>query len=153
MVFQGFDTVMFGDVDASGLGHFAHQVRFLERAEFQFMNHVKIVPREWFMRRYLFPRVKLEVDYTAPLYFGDDVRMDVQVGHLGNTSYSLVIEVVNLTSSRRAMWARLVVVLLDPATHRPTPLPPELRDAFAPYLVISDMSSEHVSASQHPKES
>lgn len=138
MIFQGYDTVMFGDVDVSGLGHFAHQVRFLERAEFEFMNHVNIAPREWFMHRYLFPRVKLVVDYTAPLHFADDIRWDVQVGHLGNTSYSLIIDIFNVTSGEKAMGARMVVVVLDPHSHQPTLLPPELRAAFSPYLIAEE---------------
>ncbi len=135
MVFHGNETMMFGDVDASGLGHFAHQVRLLERAEFQFMSHVGIDPHEWFMKRYLFPRVKLEVDYTAPLHFADNVRLDVQVGHLGRTSFSLVIDVINMTTRAKAMAARMVIVVLDPTTEQPTLLPMELRGAFEPYLV------------------
>lgn len=135
MVFQGTDTVMFGDVDGSGIGHFAHQVRFLERAEFLFMEHVHIKPTEWFIKRYLFPRVHLEVDYTAPLHFGDDMRFDVQVGHLGTSSYSLVIEVFNLTTGNMAMKAKLVMVVLSRETERPIDLPAEMREAFAPYLM------------------
>lgn len=128
---------MFGDTDASGMGHFAHQVHFLERAEFQFMSHVGITPQQWFLDRYLFPRAHLTVDYTSPVHFGDEMRFDVQVGHLGRTSYSLVIEVVNLTSGAVAMKARMVMVVLDKATGKPTPVPDQLREAFAPYLIES----------------
>ena len=134
MIFQGYDTVMFGDVDASGIGHFAHQVRFLERAEFLFMQHVNLPPREWFLAHYLFPRVHLEVDYTSPLHFGDEMRLDVQVGHLGTSSYSLAINVFNLTTQKMSMKAKLVMVVLDPKTERPTPIPQNLREAFTPYL-------------------
>ncbi len=135
MVFQGYDTVMFGDVDASGIGHFAHQVRFIERAEFLFMNHIHLNPRDWFLKNYLFPRVKLEVEYLSPLHFADEMRMDVQVGHLGNTSYSLVVKVMNLTTQMTAMACRVVIVVVDPKTHRPVPLPPDLRRALEPYLL------------------
>ncbi len=135
MIFHGYDTVMFGDVDGSCIGHFAHQVRFLERAEFLFMEHVKLSPRQWFLTHYLFPRVHLDVDYTSPLHFGDEMRFDVQVGHLGTSSYSLVIDVFNLTTGEISMRTRLVIVVLDPGTKRPTPIPQALVDAFTPYLV------------------
>jgi acyl-CoA thioesterase FadM len=82
MIFHCFDTVMFSDVDMSGMGHFAQQVRLLERAEYQMMTHVGLPPQEWFMKRYLFPRVKLEVQFFSPLQFADDIRFDVQVGHM-----------------------------------------------------------------------
>ncbi len=125
---------MFGDVDASGLGHFGHQVRLLEAAEFQFLSHVGINPGEWFLTKYLFPRVKLVVDYTAPLHFSDKVQLEVQVGHLGTTSFSLLIDVINMMSGKKAMEAKLVIVVLDPITEQPTPLPAELRVACEPYL-------------------
>ena len=135
MIFHGYETVMFGDTDASGIGHFAHQVQFLERAEFLFMKHVNLPPTQWFIARYLFPRVHLEVDYTSPLHFADEMRLDVRVGHLGNSSYSLLVDVFNVTREKVAMKSRLVMAVLDPKTGRPTPLPQELRDAFTPYLV------------------
>lgn len=134
MRFQAVDHVMFGDTDVSGMGHFVHQLRFLERAEYLFMEHVGLSPRAWFLQRYLFPRVKLEVAYTAPLAFADAVRMDVQVGHLGRTSYSLAVDVVNLETARTAMTSRLWIAVLDPASRRPVPVPDALREAFAPYL-------------------
>ncbi len=134
MVFEGYDTVMFGDVDASGIGHFAHQVRFVERAEFLFMKQINLDPREWFLKNYLFPRVKLEVEYLSPLHFADEMRMDVQVGHLGNTSYSLTVKIINLTTQMTAMSCRVVIVVVDPDTQRPVPLPSPLRAALTPYL-------------------
>jgi acyl-CoA thioesterase FadM len=69
------------------------------------------------------------------VHFGDEMRFDVQVGHLGHTSYSLIIEVANLTSGAVAMKARLVMVVLDKATGKPTSVPNQLREAFAPYLI------------------
>lgn len=135
MTFQCYDTVMFSDVDMSGMGHFAQQVRLLERAEYQFMTHVGLPPRDWFMKRYLFPRIKLEVQYFSPLQFSDEIRFEVQVGHMGTTSFSLVTEIVKVADEGKAMWAKMVIVLLDPKTGQPTSLPAEIRDAFTPYLL------------------
>jgi YbgC/YbaW family acyl-CoA thioester hydrolase len=134
MIFEAHDFVMFGDVDASGIGHFAHQVRLLERAEFFFLQHVGFTPEQWFLKEYLFPRVRLEVDYVSPLRFGNALRYQVQVGHLGHTSYSLKIDVVNDTTHMVAMKTRVTIVALDTSTGRPTPLPENLREAFTPYL-------------------
>lgn len=138
MIFQGFDTVMFGDTDASGMGHFAHQVHFLERAEFQFMSHVGINPPQWFSDRYLFPRVHLSIDYTAPLHFGDAMQFNVQVGHVGRSSYSLVTEVINLTKGEVAMKARVVIVALDKATGQTIEVPKSFRDVFLLYQIDHD---------------
>jgi acyl-CoA thioester hydrolase len=135
VVFETVDHVMFGDTDASGLGHFAAQVLLLERAEYAFMEHVGAPPREWFLRRYLFPRVRLEVNYSAPLRFADTIQFAVQVGHLGRTSYSLAMRITNLTTGREAMDARMVIAVLDVQSERPVPVPEELRQAFQPYLV------------------
>lgn len=137
MVFETMDHVMFGDTDASGFGHFAAQILLLERAEFAFMDHVGAPPGEWFLRRYLFPRVRVEVNYTAPFRFADTIRFSVQVGHLGRTSYSLVTRVTNMTTGREAMDARMVIVVLDVQSERQVPVPPELRQAFTPYLLDS----------------
>ncbi len=139
MIFSCFDTVMFSDVDMSGMGHFAQQIRLLERAEYQFMAHVGLPPQEWFMKRYLFPRVKLDVQFFSPLQFADEIRFDVQVGHMGTTSFSLDTHIVKVATEEKAMWSRMVMVVLDPKTGQPTPLPAEMREAFTPYLVDSQI--------------
>lgn len=135
MIFQGYDSVMFGDVDGSGVGHFAHQIRFLERAEFLFMKAVHLEPTHWFLGQHLFPRVHVDVDYRAPLHFGDEMRYDVQVVRIGSTSYTLGIGVENLTTATTAMQANVVIVVMDPGTRQPVDVPQEIRGAFQPYLI------------------
>ncbi|MCL8206711.1 MAG: acyl-CoA thioesterase [Actinomycetia bacterium] len=135
MVFRCQDYVMFGDTDASGIGHFAAQVRFLERAEFYFMDAIGIPPDHPVFRTVRLPRAHLEVDYTAPVRFGDRLEMTVQVVRIGRTSYTLGIDVFVAPSAVQAMRTRLVIVAVDPATGRPTPLPDVLVERLSPYLV------------------
>jgi YbgC/YbaW family acyl-CoA thioester hydrolase len=134
MVFRCQDYVMFGDTDASGIGHFAAQVRFLERAEFYFMEAIGIGPNHPVFRSVRFPRVHLDVDYTAPVRFGDRLEMTVRVLRLGQTSYTLGIDVFVGPEKTQAMRSRLVIVAVDPATGRPTAVPEPLAERLRPYL-------------------
>lgn len=137
MVFRCQDHVMFGDTDASGIGHFAAQVRFLERAEFYFMDAIGIGPEHPVFRTVRFPRARLEVDYTAPVRFGDRLEMTVQVLRLGRTSYTLGIDVLVGPGTVQAMRSRLVIVAVDPATGKPTTLPAVLTERLRPYLATT----------------
>lgn len=101
------------------------------------MNHVHL-PHRGLFSEYLFPRVRLEVDYVSPLRFGDEMGLETGVERLGKTSYSLIVEVFKVTTGTSSMRARLVIVVLDRGTEKPISVPTRIREALAPYLVITN---------------
>jgi acyl-CoA thioesterase FadM len=75
-----------------------------------------------------FPTVKLEMEYEAPVRFGDRVEMAVGIEDVGRTSVHVRYE--GRVDGRRVFHARNVVVCVDMKTFVPRPIPDALRAAF-----------------------
>ncbi len=76
------------DTDAAGIYHNSTVLRFVEAAEASLM-------RERGLDGYfpVAPRVRLEVDFEAPLFFGQEVTTVVELAHLGTSSMRFDFEV------------------------------------------------------------
>ncbi len=84
--------VRFADVDHAGIVYyptFFHYFHLafeeLFRARLGARAYVDLLDRE----RIGFPTVSARCDYRAPLRFGDDARVEITLGRLGNTSVTL----------------------------------------------------------------
>ncbi|MFJ1670187.1 acyl-CoA thioesterase [Streptomyces bottropensis] len=76
------------DTDAAGIYHNSTVVRFVEAAEASLM-------RELGLHGYfpVAPRVRYEVDFDAPLFFGQDVCAVVEPVRVGTSSMTFAFEV------------------------------------------------------------
>jgi acyl-CoA thioester hydrolase len=81
-VFQHSEPVRveFADTDAGGRIHHTAALRWAERAEHQLLRSLR---RSELAR---FPRRRLEVDFLAPLRFGDAVVVEIAATAIGRTS-------------------------------------------------------------------
>jgi acyl-CoA thioester hydrolase len=81
-VFQHSEPVRveFADTDAGGRIHHTAALRWAERAEHQLLRSLG---RSELAR---FPRRRLEVDFLAPLRFGDAVVVEIAATAIGRTS-------------------------------------------------------------------
>ncbi|MBM7413319.1 MULTISPECIES: thioesterase family protein [Nocardiaceae] len=81
MTFSLSGRVEWVDTDAAGIYHNSTVVRFVESAE-------AALVRECGLDGYfpVAPRVRYEVDFHAPLYFGQQVTTDLDIAHLGLSS-------------------------------------------------------------------
>ena len=83
-------------------------------------------------RRIGTPTVSLQCDFTAISRMGDDVVLGLTVLRIGGASFSLSLGCRCGTEERVRMTQALVTTNLD--THRPVPIPGDIRDAMARYL-------------------
>jgi acyl-CoA thioester hydrolase len=76
------------DTDAAGIYHNSTVMRFVEAAEATLM-------RERGLDGYfpVAPRVRFEVDFEAPLFFGQEATTTVELAHLGTSSMRFEFEV------------------------------------------------------------
>ncbi|MBX5467196.1 MAG: acyl-CoA thioesterase [Firmicutes bacterium] len=128
------EPVMFRDTDATGIGHYLGMLRFLERGEYALMEAIGVLNRSLLQERYHFPRVHLSVNYRHPIRFGDRLRVRTWVQRIGTTSYTLGMEVTNPAREQLCFDAEITVVVVDPETMRPVPIPEPLRAALAQHL-------------------
>lgn len=119
------------DTDAAGIWHWSAAVRHLEAAEHLLHRRLGIGPDVSASS----PRAHVEVDFTSPVRFGDDVTTEIVVEEVGGSSitYSFSLSV----GERTVAAGRLVTVLID-GEGRAARLPDAIR---LPLLTAGDVST------------
>ena len=126
--------VRFRDIDAFGHVNNAAFVTYLEQARIRYLidNLHEETPQ-----RLPLILASLQVDFRAPILFGQEVEIGTRVDWIGNTSFSVSHRMTAGTGpeagERLAAEAATVLVAYDYATERPIRVPDPWRDAFAGY--------------------
>lgn len=128
--------VEFADTDAGGRIHHTAALRWAERAEHQLLRslgrsghtqsgHTQSGLTQSELTR--FPRRRLEVDFLAPLTFGDEVVVEIAASAVGRTSVTYRWRV--LRDGVSCVEGTTTCVHVDDAG-LPCPVPAELRAAL-----------------------
>jgi acyl-CoA thioester hydrolase len=131
MTFSLTGRVEWVDTDAAGIYHNSTVVRFVESAE-------AALVRECGLGGYfpVAPRVRYEVDFHAPLYFGQQVTTDLDIAHLGSSSmrfeFSIWGEAFEGRDRELAARGSYVTVHIDRSVSKAvaTPWPSQWRDVL-----------------------
>lgn len=120
--------VRFEDVDAAGLVFFARFLGYCHEAmEALFAGadggYVGLV----IDRKIGFPAVKVTAEYQAPLRYGDVVRIEVSVGHIGTTSCILRYVLSRVGDGVQVATVEHVTVATDMTRVSKVPIPPDAR--------------------------
>lgn len=129
MPFTTSILVRFGDLDAAGIAYYPNLVNFLHEAlEDFFAGHVGRSYPEVFGAGLGSPTVKVEMEFLAPVRYGDRVAVAVVVEHVGRTSVRVRYE--GSVEGRPVFQARNTMVIVDMDGFRPRPVPDWLRERF-----------------------
>lgn len=115
--------VAWNETDAAGHNHFAAAFRWLEEAEHDMLRMLG-VDSDLIDR---IPRVHIEIDYSARLYFGEEIAVTVSVLKVGNTSATLTMLVTH-DGGKDAVKASYVVVNASGTTEGSAPWTKETRE-------------------------
>ncbi len=119
--------VRFGDLDAAGIAYYPRLVNFLHEAfEDFFRGHVGRPYPEAFREGLGCPTVKLEMEFVAPVHYGDHVDVSVVVERIGRSSVRLRYE--GRVGGRPVFRARNTMVVVDMKAFKSTPVPAWLRE-------------------------
>jgi 4-hydroxybenzoyl-CoA thioesterase len=137
-VFEIEDTVRFAHCDPAGIVFFPQYLVMLNTLHERWFTEALGVPYHQFigLRRLGVPTVRLECDFTAISKHGDVLRQRVSVSKLGRTSFELAVAFL-CGDELRARF-RQVLVCTSLATHKPHPLPDDLRQGMQRYLRSTD---------------
>jgi 4-hydroxybenzoyl-CoA thioesterase len=127
--------VRFEEIDAAGIVYFARFFTWCHDAMEAMLapidgGYVGLLRK----RKLGLPAVHAEADYVAPLRFGDDVRIEVLVEKLGQSSVGLRFDLTRMDDGTKVATVRHVVVMSDVTVVRSTPLPDDVRSTFARYM-------------------
>ncbi len=121
------------DTDAAGVIFFANQFKIIHDAYEELLEKVG-----WSFRRmlkdkkYFLPIVHAESDFKTPVIVGDKFVINVKVGHIGNTSFSL--EYTLKRGKTLVGTAKTVHVTINQKNHKKVPLPSTLRHGLKQIL-------------------
>ncbi len=111
-----------GDTDAAGILYFANQFRFAHEA-FESFLHANGFDLQTILTQspYVFVIVHAESDYKQALHMGDVFTVEVEVSHIGTTSFSLAYTMRR--ENAIVGTAKTVHVCLEKKTWEKHPLP------------------------------
>ncbi len=120
--------VRFEEVDPAGVVFFAHLVRYAHEAMECFFDpldggYVALVTK----RHVGFPTVRLEVDFVAPVRYGDTLRIDTSVGRVGERSAELNYLMQRQRDGVVCVRLRHVVVISDLVCMKSCDMPADVR--------------------------
>jgi 4-hydroxybenzoyl-CoA thioesterase len=136
MMFETTRTVRFADCDPAGIVFFPQYLVMLNTLAEEWFDQGLRIPYAGLIgaRRTGLPTVRLEVDFTAISRHGDSLRQRLSVAKLGRSSMTVAVEFLGGDELR--LRARQVLVCTSLDTHRPVPLPDDVRAALTPYLAL-----------------
>jgi 4-hydroxybenzoyl-CoA thioesterase len=134
MHFEAARTVRFADCDPAGIVFFPQYLVMVNTLVEQWFDDGLGVPYAEVIgaRGTGLPTVRLEVDFTAISRHGERLTQRLTVRKLGRSSLTLRHEFLGGDGLRLRATQVLVCTSLD--THRPQPIPADLRAAMEPYL-------------------
>jgi 4-hydroxybenzoyl-CoA thioesterase len=128
-MFKTSILVRFGDLDAAGIAYYPNLVNFLhESFEDFFRGHVGRPYPEVYAEGLGFPTVKVEMEFLAPVHYGDQVDVGVVVERIGRSSVQIRYE--GAVRGAAVFKARNIAVIVDMKTFRSIPIPDWLRERF-----------------------
>jgi acyl-CoA thioester hydrolase len=122
------ETARFRDLDPMGHVNNAVYLTWIENARIEFLRSLAAFdkPDTGGMTMIL---ARVEVDFRAPLGFGDEVEVGVRVSRFGNKSFDLEYEL--RSAGRVVAEAKTVLVAYDYARNESRELPEEWRRLLA----------------------
>jgi acyl-CoA thioester hydrolase len=123
--------IYYEDTDAGGVVYHANYLGFFERGRTEYLRERGLSVGELVAKGFIFPVVRLEIEYRSPAVLDDLVRVETVVLSVGKTSFTLGQRVERVADGRLLAEGKVVLVCVSPAM-KPKRLPKELLQAFAP---------------------
>ena len=119
--------VRFRDIDAFRHVNNAAFFTYIEQARIRYLIDALAVEA---IERLPLILAAVEIDFQAPILFGEQVEIGTRVDWIGNTSFSMSHRLRAGADRHPVATARTVLVCYDYAAERPMPVPDAWRAAF-----------------------
>lgn len=133
--------VAWGDMDAFGHVNNTIYLRWFESARIAFF-YAAAVPHQRVAMTQAPILAHTSCTFELPLQFPDTVRVLAWAGRVGTKSFTMRYEVHSTALGRRAAKGDAVVVWYDYPTARSAPLPEDLRQRLAAFVMPDAVSPE-----------
>lgn len=130
--FVFYFRVPFDDADPAGISFFANVYRYHHQAyEAWVDDHLKLSYRDWFLSETLaIPLRKTEAEYSAPLFPGERYKLELELGEIGTSSFTLASTIGPALGGKVCAKVRTVHVFMDPRSKTKIEIPKQIRELF-----------------------
>lgn len=106
--------IYYEDTDAGGVVYHANYLHYFERARTEYLRERGVSVGELAARGFVFPVIRLEVDYRAPAVHDDLLRIETEVLDVGKTSFTVGQQAVRAVDGRLLATGRITLVCVTP---------------------------------------
>lgn len=132
MLFSTRITVRFGDVDSAGLVYYPRIFHYFHIALEEFFAACCGIPYHRLMKdeRIGFPTVNAQTQFLAPLVYGDEIDVLMQVANVGTTSVTFEYNIQRTSDQMLCVRSTQVHAAMNLDARRAVPLPEKYRRAL-----------------------
>jgi acyl-CoA thioester hydrolase len=121
--------VRWRDVDLAGIVHFAHFVGYFEEAEHEWIRSHGTEYGAFLEKQGIcMPRVSVHCDFHAPARLDDLLSIEVKLGQIGNTSFTLRFEMYRDSDREPVAEGSFIVATVSRTSFKPVRVPETLRE-------------------------
>jgi acyl-CoA thioester hydrolase len=122
--------IYYEDTDAGGVVYHANYLGYFERGRTEFLRDRGLTVAGFADQGCIFPVVHLELDYLAPAFLDDLVRVETELLDVGKASFTLGQQVVRVVDGRLLAAGKVTLACTTPAL-KARRLPAELLQALS----------------------
>jgi acyl-CoA thioester hydrolase len=106
--------VYYEDTDAGGVVYHSNYLKYFERARTEYLRELGLSVGDLAQRGFVFPVVRVEVDYRAPALHDDLLRVETEVLEVGKTSFTLGQQVLRAIDGKLLADGKVKLVCVGP---------------------------------------
>lgn len=100
--------IYYHHTDAEGVVYYANYLQFLEEGRSQFLLHGGINTSNYLKQGIIFPVVHIEIEFKSPARYGETVKIQTRIDHIGNSSIHFIQEIMKgdtILVKAKTVWA------------------------------------------------
>jgi acyl-CoA thioester hydrolase len=114
--------VYYEDTDAGGVVYHANYLNYMARGRIEYLRDRGLSVSDLHEQGYVFPVVRLEIDYLSPAVHDDLLRVETRVLEVGKASFTLGQQVVRASDGTLLTDGKATLVCVGPGK-KPRRLP------------------------------
>ncbi|MCL1478444.1 MAG: acyl-CoA thioesterase [Marinobacter sp.] len=127
--FRYYMQVRYGECDAQKIVFNARFGDYIDLAATEFLHHIcdkEQLPGNGFD----YQVVKLTIEWKAAARYRDQLEITVQASHIGNTSFTLAMDIHNTNTGQFLARGEMIGVAVHPVALEKMPIPGAMRQAL-----------------------
>lgn len=120
--------VRYGDLDPQGHLNNAKYLTYFEQARVQYTIGLGLFSRDQSFMEIGIIIADVHIRYLEPVYFGQEIKVGVQVARLGNKSMTWEQNIVDVATGKEFAKGEVVLVTYDYKTGTTIPIPQQWRE-------------------------